>query len=485
MGILTTFLTIFVISLYSLTVTATYTSDLKMFVKSYGKYCGPTRLNNGWVSMSTLACYRKCADMYSQACYSFLYNDNTKWCTPGGKLSPLQPEPTLQEGDLYILLSDDAFDGFSSQTFNETTAVVARFNVLANYTVAQETCQCMKSYLYVPKTKDKFQLLENLLDNLNFVKNWIGMNDLETEGQYVWTDDGQVVDSGLMKELFETDKPDNYQGSEDCIMIYYSGALSRLFLDDLFCYEKIPFFCEKYRSSSETLAPCSVTATNASELNLFIKSLGKYCGPTRLNYGWTSMSALVCYRRCANKYSQACYSFLYNDNTKWCTPGGKLFPLQPEPTLQEGDLYVLLSDDAYDGFSLRALNETTANVARYNKKVNYTVAQETCQCMKSSLYVPKTTDKFQLLLALLNTSSGVNHWIGMNDIEIEGQFVWTDDGQVVDKGLMLELFEDGKPDNYGGLEDCVMITFYKLKGRSFLDDLYCTANRSFICEKYL
>ncbi|KAK0042466.1 collectin-10, partial [Biomphalaria pfeifferi] len=133
-----------------------------------------------------------------------------------------------------------------SQTFNETTAVVARFNVLANYTVAQETCQCMKSYLYVPKTKDKFQLLENLLDNLNFVKNWIGMNDLETEGQYVWTDDGQVVDSGLMKELFETEKPDNYQGNEDCIMIYYSGALSRLFLDDLFCYEKIPFFCEKY-----------------------------------------------------------------------------------------------------------------------------------------------------------------------------------------------------------------------------------------------
>ncbi|XP_055898570.1 collectin-10-like [Biomphalaria glabrata] len=186
-----------------------------------------------------------------------------------------------------------------------------------------------------------------------------------------------------------------------------------------------------------------------------------------------------------SQYSQACYSFLYNDNTKWCTPGGKLSPLQPEPTLQEGDLYVLLSDDAYDGFSLRALNETTANVARYNKKVNYTVAQETCQCMKSSLYVPKTTDKFQLLLALLNTSSGVNHWIGMNDIEIEGQFVWTDDGQVVDKGLMLELFENGKPDNYGGLEDCVMITFYKLKGRSFLDDLYCSANRSFICEKYL
>ncbi|KAK0042465.1 collectin-10, partial [Biomphalaria pfeifferi] len=49
---------------------------------------------------------------YSQACYSFLYNDNTKWCTPGGKLSPLQPEPTLEEGDLYVLLSNDAYDGF-------------------------------------------------------------------------------------------------------------------------------------------------------------------------------------------------------------------------------------------------------------------------------------------------------------------------------------------------------------------------------------
>ncbi|KAK0042467.1 hypothetical protein Bpfe_028120, partial [Biomphalaria pfeifferi] len=62
MGILITFLTIFVISLYSLIVTATNTSDLKMFVKSYGKYCGPTRLNYGWTSMSALACYRKCAD---------------------------------------------------------------------------------------------------------------------------------------------------------------------------------------------------------------------------------------------------------------------------------------------------------------------------------------------------------------------------------------------------------------------------------------
>ncbi|KAK0042462.1 collectin-10, partial [Biomphalaria pfeifferi] len=130
---------------------------------------------------------------------------------------------------------------------------------------------------------------------------------------------------------------------------------------------------------------------------------------------------------------------------------------------------------------LRALNETTSKVARYNKKVNYTVAQETCQCMKSSLYVPKTTDKFQLLVTFLNTSGGVNHWIGMNDIEIEGQFVWTDDGQVVDKGLMLLFFHKGTPDDYKGNQDCVRICFSN--GKLLLDDYYCTDSIPFICEK--
>ena len=50
---------------------------------------------------------------------------------------------------------------------------------------------------------------------------WIGLNDINTEGTYVWADG-----SYSHYKHWYSGQPDNYQGSEDCVNTRYSGSWS-------------------------------------------------------------------------------------------------------------------------------------------------------------------------------------------------------------------------------------------------------------------
>ncbi|XP_041377009.1 mannose-binding protein C-like [Gigantopelta aegis] len=68
------------------------------------------------------------------------------------------------------------------------------------------------------------------------------------------------------------------------------------------------------------------------------------------------------------------------------------------------------------------------------------------------------------------------YYIGLNDIQTEGQYVW-DNGDVA---TFLK-WMSGEPNSYGGNEDCALV---KTSIGSFLD-FSCTRSRKFICEKVL
>ncbi|KAM6975835.1 uncharacterized protein LKV04_015092 [Tautogolabrus adspersus] len=69
-------------------------------------------------------------------------------------------------------------------------------------------------------------------------------------------------------------------------------------------------------------------------------------------------------------------------------------------------------------------------------------------------------------------------WIGLNDINIEGQFVYTD-GTAAD----LLLWGPNQPDNWQNNEDCVHIRGADHSEAGKFNDDFCTSTKEFICKK--
>ncbi|XP_045110263.1 aggrecan core protein-like [Portunus trituberculatus] len=93
--------------------------------------------------------------------------------------------------------------------------------------------------------------------------------------------------------------------------------------------------------------------------------------------------------------------------------------------------------------------------------------------LKNSKYVTITNDdEFYYVISLLSTDT----WIGLNDRENEGFFIWDSDGTAID----YEMFAFGEPNN-GILysEDCVEMR----EGKGFMwNDEGCESWRRFACE---
>ncbi len=70
--------------------------------------------------------------------------------------------------------------------------------------------------------------------------------------------------------------------------------------------------------------------------------------------------------------------------------------------------------------------------------------------------------------------SGYPFWIGLDDIEVEGDFRW-DDGST----LRFTGWDPGQPDDAGGAEDCV-ISGFDIMAETW-DDVSCAERHSFVC----
>jgi len=75
--------------------------------------------------------------------------------------------------------------------------------------------------------------------------------------------------------------------------------------------------------------------------------------------------------------------------------------------------------------------------------------------------------------------SDVHYWVGGNDLEQEGTFVW-ESADVLD--VEATVWGPGEPNNEYGYEHCVCVDWRSEK----LNDMPCTNNNlGFICEKSL
>ncbi|XP_071511662.1 echinoidin-like [Diadema antillarum] len=76
------------------------------------------------------------------------------------------------------------------------------------------------------------------------------------------------------------------------------------------------------------------------------------------------------------------------------------------------------------------------------------------------------------------STSGVRLWIGINDIVVEGEFVWSDGSNASYRN-----WRPNQPDNYRGQEDCVHIGLTHVR-RNEWNDINCNSDtiRHFICK---
>ena len=74
-----------------------------------------------------------------------------------------------------------------------------------------------------------------------------------------------------------------------------------------------------------------------------------------------------------------------------------------------------------------------------------------------------------------NIGSGNSIWLGLNDRDSEGTFIWADN-----TGLATDYYTNyagGQPDNYNGLQDCIL-----LWSSMNWDDENCDAQKEFVCN---
>ncbi|XP_025089337.1 C-type lectin mannose-binding isoform-like [Pomacea canaliculata] len=116
----------------------------------------------------------------------------------------------------------------------------------------------------------------------------------------------------------------------------------------------------------------------------------------------------------------------------------------------------------------------------YSVKQDYQTATMRCQTDGAHLFHLKSrVQDVPALVYLLDTMGKVLYdtpdglWIGVNDIEVEGQFLWSDRSPLLREN---GLWAPGEPNNSNN-EDCVVVS----NGIVF-NDLPCTRKQEYICQ---
>uniref|UniRef100_A0A6Q2ZL62 C-type lectin domain-containing protein n=1 Tax=Esox lucius TaxID=8010 RepID=A0A6Q2ZL62_ESOLU len=126
------------------------------------------------------------------------------------------------------------------------------------------------------------------------------------------------------------------------------------------------------------------------------------------------------------------------------------------------------------GYSL-ASNNVPHCYKLIQEKMGWTDALNYCQKEGGTLAAAHSINEYQLLLSMVKKTQDISAyaWVGLNDLDEEGKYVWTD-GSNADFS-----WADGAIEQQYGEEDCVALNSYK--GAEGFDDIKCNDGCTFIC----
>ncbi|KAH9490013.1 hypothetical protein Btru_045033, partial [Bulinus truncatus] len=308
-------------------------------------------------------CAMRCHDNMEN-CSAFSYDKQTLNCTLG---ECVISQPTMAAVAIYQMEqpSCDSTAGFTVETNGHTFACLWWSNVTKNFTNAKLDCQARDSILATFKSLEKFQILQRKKEII-----YIGLDDMEVEGVFRWHDDGSVLDSTYMKQIFRTGQPD-YFTNDDCVQ-YVNGTL--------------------YDVPCGSVSKSSVVAGSVHNV-------------------WD------CARSCHS--NKNCSAFSYDKITFTCILGECIIP-QTNMTDYSINIYQtqLPSCNLTAGFAVEQNGHTFACLWWSTEAKNFTDADKDCQAKGAILATFKTTEKFKILQKKLD-----RYYIGLDDMEVPGQCV--------------------------------------------------------------
>uniref|UniRef100_A0A8C1R8J0 Galactose-specific lectin nattectin-like n=1 Tax=Cyprinus carpio TaxID=7962 RepID=A0A8C1R8J0_CYPCA len=111
----------------------------------------------------------------------------------------------------------------------------------------------------------------------------------------------------------------------------------------------------------------------------------------------------------------------------------------------------------------------------FSHTVNWITAERTCQTYDANLASVHNKLENDLLLSLM--PSNIRFWVGAQDGEQEGQWIWSD-GSPFDYTSWCS----GEPNNSGNVEHCLELAY---SSNHCWNDLSCSDRVAFVCAKNL
>ncbi|XP_077997842.1 macrophage mannose receptor 1-like [Glandiceps talaboti] len=355
------------------------------------------------------------------------------------------------------------------------------------YDEAKQFCEDMSTHLVIINSDEENTYLKDLaIAGESHL--WIGLDDITVEGEMKWADNSLMTYSD-----WRSGEPNNSGGNEDCGHLRRGDGK----WNDMSCSENNGFICEKgpllqWQNSNgvsyyinqdssytydEAKQFCEDMSTHLviiddDEENTYLKDLA-IAGRSHLWIGldditvegemkWADNS-LVTYsdwfgREPNNGGGNEDCGHLRSSDGKWndmaCTRKFG-FICEKGPLLQWNN---------FNG------NNYFVN---YAKQYTYGEATQFCDSVSSHLVIIDN-DEENTYLKDLAIAGGSQLWIGLDDIDVEGEMKWADDSRMTYSG-----WKKGEPNNFGGNEDCGNIR----PADGTWNDMSCSKHNGFICEK--
>ncbi|XP_072045004.1 uncharacterized protein [Amphiura filiformis] len=273
---------------------------------------------------------------------------------------------------------------------------------------------------------------------------WIGLHDKPNENNFEWVD-GTPLDF----ESWSPNQPDNFNSADDCVHLWAGGSGD---WNDGPCDDLLGFICKKPKVAHDGYCSADMTVLEAG---------GTLTWP-ETPIGDTALSEETCGSNTDNNGRAV--------GVRVCTASVQECSTKEDKTLPKDTAILEQCPDDWHGYSgyCYYISDTSAN---------FDDAQAACATNGSSLTSIHSVGEQVFLQGLTGSSAP---FIGLNDREIEGRFVWLDGSR-----FGYSNWGEDQPNNWQQNQDCVQMFGGEKWSHTqgWWNDVPCNADMVFICKK--
>ncbi|KAL1255145.1 hypothetical protein QQF64_013206 [Cirrhinus molitorella] len=393
----------------------------------------------------------------------------------------------VQSISLIIALGGLCVLGIMSQTSNSKTNMTVCHGKLyyfssdiMNWSSSRAFCVSKGADLVTITSQSEHDFLASEIK----VQHWIGLNDLKTEGHWVWVNNQSLSETGLQlwhKRASGLSEPDNWRvmdpSGENCAVVGYFGGHVDWF--DISCKLERNFIFNPIQLQERESGVISPKWTKVLLIVLgfaLVFALGGLC-----TLGILYNNKLADFESLNNQHimvskqlsAQKINSTIMKKEFKDLTARYN--------TLRE---WLSFYDAQTCNLSVDGWIACRGKLYLFNSdKLNWSSSQDVCISKGADLVTITNQTEQNYLVSKIKEA----HWIGLNDLETEGHWVWVNNQTLTETGVQFWFMDSPRqPDNWRNQdpsgENCASLGDENGNFQSWFD-ASCKKTRKFICEK--